>query len=499
MSDEKAAQAVYEPQDEVRHEHEGPIQRPPGWMYKGFNIFGKEVWYASPSAQLFMVSMVCFLCPGMFNALGGMGGMGLTDPSASARANTVLYSCFAVVAFLSGSIANVIGIRLTLALGGFGYTFYIASFFSYAHNQNVPFVYAGGAVLGICAGLLWTAQGAIMMSYPEEQNKGRYISWFWMIFNLGAVIGSLIPLAQNIQNTDANINDGTYAAFVVLTLIGALLSLVLVNADKVVRKDGSKVILMKNPTYKTEFIGLYETVATDPWVIFLFPMFLSSNVFNPYQQNNYNALYFSTRGRALNGVLYWLAQIFGAFIFGYAMDYHKIRRSVRAKAGYVVLVLLTFGIWGGGYGAQLQEGTRAEVKDKTGHDWDDGSSFIGPMFMYFFYGFFDAIYQTAIYWFMGSLSNSGRKSANYTGLYKGLQSAGVAVFWDLDYRALAVTDMFGATWGVIGAGLIIAFPVIWFRIKDTVAVEEDLKFSDETIEDVTVGEGAHKRADVENI
>lgn len=31
-----------------------------------------------------------------------------------------------------------------------------------------------------------------------------------------------------------------------------------------------------------------------------------------------------------------------------------------------------------------------------------------------------------------------------------------------------------------------AFPVIWFRIKDTVSVEEDLEFSDETIQDVTV-------------
>lgn len=31
-----------------------------------------------------------------------------------------------------------------------------------------------------------------MMSYPPEQSKGRYISWFWIIFNMGAVIGSLV-------------------------------------------------------------------------------------------------------------------------------------------------------------------------------------------------------------------------------------------------------------------------------------------------------------------
>jgi hypothetical protein len=42
-----------------------------------------------------------------------------------------------------------------------------------------------------------TLSGAIMMSYPPEGSKGRYISWFWMIFNLGAVIGSLVQLLPN--------------------------------------------------------------------------------------------------------------------------------------------------------------------------------------------------------------------------------------------------------------------------------------------------------------
>lgn len=179
-----------------------------------------------------------------------------------------------------------------------------------------------------------------------------------------------------------------------------MLSLTLVNAKSVVRRDGSKVILMKNPTWKTEFIGLYETVVHDPWVIALFPLFFSSNVFYPYQQNQYNALYFSTRGRALNGVLYWAAQILGALAFGYAMDFHTVRRSIRAKGCYIMLVVLTFSIWGGGWAAQKDQPTREELKEGNYHlmDWEDGRPYIGPMFMYFFYGLFDAVYQTAIYW-----------------------------------------------------------------------------------------------------
>ena len=47
--------------------------------------------------------------------------------------------------------------------------------------------------------------------------------------------------------------------------------------------------------------------------------------------------------------------------------------------------------------------------------------------------------------------------------------------------------MFAVTWALLGASLIIASPVVFMRIKDTVTMEEDLKFSDETVEDVVVG------------
>jgi hypothetical protein len=40
---------------------------------------------------------------------------------------------------------------------------------------------------------------------------------------------------------------------------------------------------MKNPTWKTEFIGLYETLKNSWWIIFLFPAFFSSNIFYTYQ------------------------------------------------------------------------------------------------------------------------------------------------------------------------------------------------------------------------
>ena len=170
----------------------GYSDRPTAWKYKTYSFgFIKIPCYASPPFQLTLVAFVCFMCPGMFNAVNGLGGGGQFDASTADNANVALYSTFSVLGFFAGSIANRLGIKLTLSLGGMGYVLYIASYLSYNHNQNAGFVVFAGAMLGICAGMLWAAQGAIMMSYPPEQSKGKYISWFWMIFNLGAVIGGL--------------------------------------------------------------------------------------------------------------------------------------------------------------------------------------------------------------------------------------------------------------------------------------------------------------------
>jgi MFS family permease len=165
----------------------------------------KFPWFASPPVQLVIVSFVCFMCPGMFNALNGMGGGGQLDPTANNKANTALYSTFAVVGFFAGTFTNKLGIRTALSFGGIGYSVYVASYLSYNHTQNLGFTTFAGALLGVCAGLLWCAQGAIMMSYPPEESKGRYISWFWMIFNLGAVIGSLVcNTSHELRTTFAN-------------------------------------------------------------------------------------------------------------------------------------------------------------------------------------------------------------------------------------------------------------------------------------------------------
>ncbi|KAI9723096.1 MAG: hypothetical protein M1828_004344 [Chrysothrix sp. TS-e1954] len=484
-SKQRSVSSIYRSDDSVIGGSDGEVVRPATWKYHGLKIGKHQLpWYASPPSQLLIVSFVCFLCPGMFNALSGMGGGGQVDTTTADNANTTLYSVFAVVGFFAGTFTNKLGVRTALSIGGMGYCIYIASFLCYSHTQNQGFNIFAGAFLGVCAGLLWTAQGAIMMSYPNESTKGRYISWFWMIFNLGGVIGSLIPLGQNINvKTKSTVTDGTYIGFIVLTFLGACLAWLLTDSGEVIRSDGSHVIVMKHPTWKTELLGLFHTIIRDPWVVLLFPMFWSSNWFYTYQYNDFNNPVFSTRTSALNNLLYWTSQIIGAFVFGFGLDLRYFSRPTKAKIAWAMIFVLTMAIWGGGYA--FQDYTRAQTGSKTyvPTDWTT-SGYVGPMFLYMFYGFYDAAWQTFVYWTMGALTNNSRKLANMAGFYKGIQSAGAAVIFSIDQRKVPYINIFASCWALLGGSLIIAFPLVFFKVKDHVTIEEDLKFSDETYEDV---------------
>lgn len=135
----------------------------------------------------------------MFNALNALGGGGQigNDADANNAANCALYATFAVVGFFAGTVTNALGIRIALSFGGLGYCVYVSSYLCFSYTHNLGYVVFSGLLLGCCAGILWSAQGAIMMSYPPENLKGRYISWFWIIFNLGAVIGSVVSRSRS--------------------------------------------------------------------------------------------------------------------------------------------------------------------------------------------------------------------------------------------------------------------------------------------------------------
>ncbi|CAG8722356.1 4710_t:CDS:2 [Cetraspora pellucida] len=390
-----------------------------------------------------------------------MGGGGQLDTEVASNANVALYTCFSVGGIFAGPIVNKIGPSISLALGGLTYALYSGSLLYYNHLQKDAFPIVSGAILGLGAALLWTGQGAIMLSYPPESDKGKYIGLFWVIFNLGGVLGSIVPIGLNWNSTAGSVNDGTYIGFMVLMAFGSLLSLALLPPSKVIRDDGQCVTIQKFPKWEEEIVGMAK-IFIDWRMIALFPMFIASNWFYAYQFNGINAFYFDIRTRAFNSLWYWTAQIFGALFFGRFLDWSAFGRRTRGILGLGILTVILMATWIGGLFFQL---TYKREDNITRMDLYD-SGYITKILLYIAYGIIDAIFQCYAYWIMGALTNDANLLARYTGYYKAVQSAGGAISWRIDAVGTSYLAQFIICWVLIAISIPFALPVV-LRLKDT--------------------------------
>ncbi|KAI3457913.1 hypothetical protein Pfo_014575 [Paulownia fortunei] len=429
--------------------------------------------YNSPLVQVILIGLVCFCCPGMFNALSGMGGGGQVDPTAANNANTALYTTFAVFGILGGGIYNILGPQLTLLCGCSTYALYAGSFLYYNHYHHQAFAIVAGAFLGIGAGLLWASQGAIMTSYPPHDRKGTYISLFWSIFNLGGVIGGLIPFILNFNRTQAvSVNDGTYIGFMVFMSIGTVLSLSILHPSRVVRDDGSRCTNIKYSSVAVE-AGEILKLFLDWRMLLMVPASWASNFFYSYQFTNVNGVLFNLRTRGLNNIFYWGAQMIGSVCIGYIMDFSFKSRRARGLLGLGIVAVLGTAIWGGGLAKQLDY-SRHDLPSRR-LDFKDGTDFAGPFVLYFSYGLLDAMFQSMVYWVIGALADDTEILSRYTGFYKGVQSAGAAVAWQIDTHKVPFLNELITNWALMTVSYPLLALLIIRAVKDDNEVEEKSK------------------------
>ncbi|KAG8709644.1 hypothetical protein FRC08_018203 [Ceratobasidium sp. 394] len=425
---------------------------------------GVSGMYKSTITQVVMLGFVCFMGPGLFNALNGLGGGGRVDTKTSANGNAALYATFAAGAFFAGSVTNKLGPRLTLLIGSTGYSLYIGSYLATNLHDN-----AG-----------WFIIFAGTYAFHVESNKGLYISIFWTIFNLGAVVGASVALGQNFHSEAGSVSKGTYVGFLVLTLIGVCIPMLMADPRTMYRSDGSKVTAFRHPTWKAEIVGLWVALRTDPSILMLFPMFLASNWFYTWQFNDYNGALFNIRTRALNSLVYWISQMFGSVAIGLLLDSKMLGRRARAFLGWGVLFAMVFivHIWGYFYQRDYTRPVPKEnLMDFTAHGYP------GRVWLYIFCGLLDAMWQTYSYWMMGAMSNDPAKLAIFSGFYKSIQSAGAAGIWRADAIEVPYMNIFISTWALLAAGLVFALPMLHFRVK------EHTELTDEAV--ARMDEGGH--------
>ena len=65
---------------------------------------GFSAFYYHPVTQVCLLGLICFMCPGSFNALNGLGAAGRVDSKVNSNSNSALYATFTVAAFFAGSV-----------------------------------------------------------------------------------------------------------------------------------------------------------------------------------------------------------------------------------------------------------------------------------------------------------------------------------------------------------------------------------------------------------
>ncbi|PVU90389.1 hypothetical protein BB559_000488 [Furculomyces boomerangus] len=389
----------------------------------------------SSKFQIILVGLICFCAPGMFNALNALGGGGQVDNTTASKANTALYITFSVFGLLGGGIVNILGIRITMFLGGLTYALYSGSYIYYNNTENSGFTIAAGAILGIGAGILWAGQGMVMTSYPLEHEKGNYIFIFWSIFNLGGVIGSLIPL---LVKYEGNLPNTGYIAFLVIECIGSCLAFVLSPPSKVIRSDGSEVIISKQENVVGEFVQILK-LFINPSMLILFFMAFSSNFFYSFQFNYYNGDYFEGNSKGFNNIFYWSSQMLGAYVTSLILD-SKLPRKKRAYIGTTFVFVLFNAVW---IWTIIQKNKFKYILDDPTQQLNyktSGAKYVGPLILYSLMGLVDAAWQSLAYWLIGSFTNDSIVLSRYVGYYKGVQSAGAAVSWAINVGGMKRND-----------------------------------------------------------
>lgn len=219
-----------------------------------------------------------------------------------------------------------------------------------------------------------------MMSYPLEKDKGRCFTIFWILFQLGSVIGSSITLGIQFDSKMPSVSSSIYVAMIVVMLTSIGTSWLVLPAQKVVRSDGSLVEIEASVSPMVEFEEFIKMLK-DWRMLALFPMCFASNYFYAYQ-SAITAYLFNGRSQGLVALVSSLGSIAGSILIGLVTDKLPFSRRKRAFFACATVFVTMCGVWGAGLAFQVQftRGNEMVRGAKIPWDWSVGVS-VGPILL----------------------------------------------------------------------------------------------------------------------
>ncbi|KAJ2156217.1 hypothetical protein GGF46_005337 [Coemansia sp. RSA 552] len=388
----------------------------------------------------------------MFNALNGLGGAGLLSPQTASESNTAVYLSFFISSFVGCGVINLCGVRYPSALACLTYALHTGSYIVYRHTYNGAFPVAAGAMMGMGAGVLWTSQGVVMVSYPRENQKGLFMAVFNVIFNAGGLVGAVVPFALDFYSK--GLSDSVYIIIAGLQCMGALAALCLAAPGLVVRNDGSHATILQRNSAAQEILEVLR-LFKNRWMLLLVPMYYTSNAYLAYQFIHFNGALFTLRTRAFNNILYWSSQIIGSLVLSALLDFSRWTRKTRGLSAVAAIFLTFNAVWACALLLQIRFTRGGSNTDYPGGQIDflETPRAAGPIFLYFAMGVVDSWYQNMAYWIIGTLTSDSYITARYVGFYKGIQSLGAAISWQISAQNAGYMDQLIGNWILFGLSL----------------------------------------------
>ncbi|CAG8001230.1 unnamed protein product [Penicillium salamii] len=295
-------------------------------------------FYRSPLFNAIILGLVSFTQPGIWSALAGLGAGGLATPYFVNAANVITFAIMIVLSPIFAVMGNRWSLKWILVIGTIGYAPYSASLYTNSVYGTQWFMLLGAATCGISAAALWVSEAAIGVGYPEESRKGLYIAIWFGLNKIGSIIASSVQLALNFGNDkQGSISSETYLVLIALQCLGLPLALLISPIDELIRNDGTKPARPERTTFAEGFRRFWR-IMKRPEIAALIPIFLTSQWAQTYE-GNYLTTYFTVRSRALASFVITLLGLAVNMVFGWFLDYDRLSRATRARAGWIILVI----------------------------------------------------------------------------------------------------------------------------------------------------------------
>ncbi|KAK4610596.1 Notoamide biosynthesis cluster protein [Fulvia fulva] len=369
----------------------------------------KRSIFRSVPFNILIACGVSFTAPGMWDALGGLGAGGAAKPFAVSAANALLYGLFSVVCVAAGAIINRIGLKFGLALGAIGYPLYGAGLYTNNVSANTWFMLFGSALCGVSAGFFWSAEAAIIIGYPTPGDRALYLAVWQTAKAAGPIVGGAINLGLNAKReTAGSVSSTTYIVFITIICLGLPIALCLSPAEKIWRKDGTRILVQKAPTWGAEFKAVGRLIARRR-ILLLLPACFISYFFNGFMSTRLTT-YFTVRSRAFSSFFTNFAGIFSSFIIATLLDNQKIHIKTRAKTAFIAIVTILIGTW---IWATILQKQFYDASEAPVFDWFNGG-FGKSYALVFFWQFGGQAFQQFLYWLSSHWDLRGTEALGQT-------------------------------------------------------------------------------------